>query len=540
MALALERIASLCCIAVLLPVMTVVAADTESSGASPATSATAPASQDHIDIWEFRVEGNTLLGSDRIEAAVSPYLGPQRELNDIDAAANNLERAFRDEGYPAVFVSVPEQNVVGGLVRLQIVEGKIDRVRVQGSRYFLISEIREKLPSLQSGQALHVPTMQKELSQVNSQSSDLRLTPILKPGRSPGAVDVDLKVTDQRPLHGSLELNNYNSANTTDLRAAASLSYDNLWQRQHSLSLQWQVSPQDTREANVVAATYVMPWLDTSNRLAFLVIDSKSDVASVGDINVIGNGNIYGARFVMPLPSTPQYIHSFTVGVDYKDYQEVIRLSVENKLENPIDYAVWTMQYSASQFTKSSQTQWTLATNFGVRGVGNSDTQFIDKRNRAHANFIYARGGFSRSDFLPQDWILETAMHGQWSDSPLINNEQFSAGGSQNVRGYYESQVLGDSGVTAEVAIKTPRFFAKSSKIDELRLLTFLDGAWLHIKDALPEQENSIDIASLGIGLELRAWKSLDFNMDWAWLLKDNGDLSAGDERVNANLRWKF
>jgi len=491
-----------------------------------------------IDIWEYRVEGNTLLGQSQIENAVSLYLGPQRDVADIDAAANNLERAFRDAGYPAVFVSVPEQNVVDGVVKLQIVEGKIDRVRVEGAHHFLISDIRDKLPSVQSGQPLHVPTMQRELTKLNSESADLKLTPILKPGKTPGSVDIDLKAKDTLPLHGSLELNNYNSANTTESRAGVSLSYDNLWQLQHSFSLQWQVSPQDLSEVNVVAATYVMPLGESNNRLALLAIDSKSDVSSLGDINVIGDGNIYGARLVMPLPSTPQYIHSLTMGVDYKDYQEVIRLSTTNKLENPISYAVWVAQYSASQFTQSSQTQWSLAMNFGIRG--NSDEQFIDKRNHASANFVYVRGGVSRQDFVFGDWVIGSSLHGQWSDSPLINNEQFSAGGSSSVRGYYESQVLGDSGATAGLEFKTPNFIKQSSTVDQLRLLTFIDGGWLRVQDALPGQTSAIEISSAGWGAEFQAWRNLEFNFDWAWLLRANGDLSRGDQRLHANVRWKF
>lgn len=493
-----------------------------------------------FDIWEYQVEGNTLLGTEQIERAVYHYLGPGRSLADIDAAADNLERAYRDSGYPTIFVSVPEQNVVGGAVRLAVVEGRIDRVRVQGTRYFTISGIRAGLPSLKRGAVLHVPTMQKELNALNASSGDLKVTPVLKPGRAPGTVDVDLKVRDESPLHGGMELNNYKSANTTDLRLGASLSYDNLWQRKHSLSLQYQTSPQDTSEVRVLAATYVMPWMDTGNRLAFYAIDSNSNVASVGDINIIGKGTIYGGRFVMPLPSSRKFIHSLTLGVDYKDYQEIIRLDADNSIETPINYAVWLLQYNATAFTPKSRTQWNVSANFGIRGIGNSDNEFIDKRNRSYADFSYLRAGVTRSDFLPGDWILVSALRGQITDMPLINNEQFSAGGNNSVRGYYESQALGDSGVSGGLTFKTPHFFKKVEAIDELRLLAFIEGARLHIRDALPDQENSIGLASTGLGLELQAWRDLNLSLDWAYILKAAGDLDRGDNNVHMGLQWHF
>jgi len=364
--------------------------------------------------------------------------------------------------------------------------------------------------------------------------------PVLKPGKTPGAVDLDLKVKDQRPLHGSVELNNYSSANTTDSRASVSLSYDNLWQKQHSLGVQWQTSPENTDEVNVLVATYIAPWLDTNNRVAFYVVDSKSDVASVGDINVIGNGKIYGARFVMPLPSDRTFVHSLSMGADYKDYSEIIRLDPANKIDTPIDYAVWSFQYNASQFTKASQTQWTLGANFGIRGVGNADSEFIDKRNKAHANFTFLRGSMSRTDFLPADWQIGSELHAQISDSPLINNEQFSAGGVHSVRGYYESQALGDNGLTASLELRTPHLFKSIQSIDDLRLLTFIEGARLKVQDALPDQDNSIDLASIGLGLNLKALNSFDFSLDWGYALKDSGTIERGDNRLNAGMEWKF
>ena len=507
---------------------------------SAQASAQNKAAQRHLDIWEFQVMGNTLLQREQIEAAVSPYLGPERTVADIDAAANNLERAFRDAGYPAVYVSVPQQTVAAGVVKLKVVEGKIERVRVVGSRYFLLSDIRDKVPSAKAGVALHVPTLQGELRNLNAESGDLKVTPILRPGKIPGAVDIDLKVKDELPLHGSLELNNYNSVNTTHSRLSASLSYDNLWQMQHSLTLQWQEAPEKPSESQLLGVTYVMPWFDTSNRFALYAIKSDSDVASVGDISVIGAGKIYGTRFVMPLPSTRKYIHSLSLGIDYKDYSEIIRLDPANKLATPIDYAAWSFQYNAAQFTPSSQTQWIASANFGIRGIGNSDSEFIDKRNHAHSNYVYFRGSMVRSDYLPADWILVSTLRGQWANAPLINNEELSAGGEDSVRGYYESQALGDSGGSGGLELKTPRFFSKSAMLDDLRLFAFIEGARLRVRDPMAGQQSAINLASTGLGFELKAWHSLDFSFDWARLLKNSGDLDNGDQRVHAGMNWKF
>ena len=494
----------------------------------------------HFDIWEYRVEGNTLLEKERIESSVYPYLGPQRAISDVNAAAANLERAFRDAGYPTIFVDVPEQNVVGGVVMLRVTEGRVGRVRVEGARYFSPNGIREKLSSLQPGEVLHVPTMQAELNAVNAESADLKVVPVLKPGKEQGLVDVDLKVNDTKPLHGSIDINNYNSVNTTESRASVSLSYDNLWQQQHSFALQWQTAPQKPSEVNVWVATYIAPWFDTNNRVALYVINSNSDVASLGSVDVVGDGKIYGARFVMPLPSDRKFVQSLSIGADYKKYSEIIRLDPANKIETPINYAVWAFQYNATQFTPDAQTQWGLGANFGIRGIDNKDQEFVDKRFNAQANFAYLRGSVDRTDTLSADWQLLSNLHLQYSHSPLINNEQFSAGGSRSVRGYYESQVLGDNGGSLGFEIRTPKLVDKIEALDDLRLLAFFEVAYLRIQDPLPDQQDRFNLEGTGLGFVLRAWSSLDLTFDWAYALKANGDIDRGDQRIGADLMWKF
>lgn len=519
---------------------TVVSAFAQEPAEAAAGAAAEPLVESRFDVWEYRVEGNTLLDARRIEASVYPQLGPQRAVSDINEAAANLERAYRDAGYPTIYVDVPEQDVKGGVVMLRVVEGRVGRVRVEGARYFTPEGIRAKLPSVAAGQVLHVPTMQAELTAVNGQSPDLKVVPVLKPGKTPGEVDIDFKVKDSSPLHGSLDINNYNSVNTTESRVAATLSYDNLWQKQHSLSLQYQMSPQDLDEVSVLAATYILPWFDSSNRVAFYAIDSNSDVAALGDVSVIGNGKIYGARFVMPLPSDREFVHSLSLGADYKDYKEVIRVDPANSSKTPIDYAVWSAQYTATQFEKSSQTQWSIGANFGIRGVGNSDDEFVDKRNRSYANFSYLRASMERTDLLPADWQLLTALRGQATDAALINNEQFSIGGSRSVRGYYESQALGDSGYSAGIELRTPKLIDGIAAIDDLRLLSFVEGGRLRIRDALPDQENSISLLGAGVGFIMKTWNSLDLAIDLAYALEGNGEVDQGDERINADLQWKF
>ncbi|MEI9896427.1 MAG: hypothetical protein WDN28_21835 [Chthoniobacter sp.] len=89
-----------------------------------------------------------------------------------------------------------------------------------------------------------------------NQWPDRRITPVLRAGVEPGTVDIDLQVKDSLPLHGSVELNNRYSPNTTELRVNGAVSYNNLWQKGHAAGVSFQVAPEDVDNAKVLSAYY--------------------------------------------------------------------------------------------------------------------------------------------------------------------------------------------------------------------------------------------------------------------------------------------
>ncbi len=189
----------------------------------------------------FLVEGNTLLPPESIQDALEGLTGPGKKASDVETARDKLEKLYHSKGYPTVLVSIPEQSVQEGILRLSVVESKIAKVTTTGNRYATAEKILRGLPSLKSGNVLYTPEVQKEFSKAN-ENPDVKVSPSLAQGNEPGTVDVNLKVEDTLPLHASVELSNRASLGTTELRLNAVLHYDNLWQRDHSLSLQYQTS----------------------------------------------------------------------------------------------------------------------------------------------------------------------------------------------------------------------------------------------------------------------------------------------------------
>ncbi|WP_242111809.1 ShlB/FhaC/HecB family hemolysin secretion/activation protein [Luteimonas aquatica] len=503
-----------------------------------------------FDVMAYQVLGNTQLQPVEIERAVYPYLGPQRTEADVDGARAALQKLYDDKGFPTVSVSVPEQDAASGLVTLQVSEQRIGRLRVVGADYFSPDAVARGAPSLKEGGVPNFKDVQRDIVALN-QLPDRRVTPEIKPGIGPNTVDVDLTVDDSLPLHGSLELNNRNSANTTDLRLNATLRYDNLWQRGHSLSLSAQTAPERPSDAKVFSASYLARLTDSPWSLLAYAVRSDSDIAVISDFSVIGNGTLAGVRAIRALPAREGFFHSLSLGVDYKHFEEESDFGASSD-SSPIEYYPLNLAYNADWVRERSRSSFgaTLAANPGGIGIGDGRCgktgcnppqpgSFDYKRYNARPNFFHLRLEGSHTRTLGEDFQLFGRVQTQLSTEPLISNEQTSIGGLDTVRGYKESEALGDYGATAQLELRSPSFAGWfGAFMQEARARAFVDGGYVRIHKPLPEQLPSETLVSVGIGASVKVFDHFNGSLDLAApLSRPGGDKAPKQDDFNMLFR---
>jgi hemolysin activation/secretion protein len=490
----------------------------------------APAASPSFDVLELRVLGNTTLDQRVVESAVYPFTGPQKRMTDVEAARAALERAYHDHGFGTVFVDIPEQSVEDGVVRLRVTEGRLRQVRVTGEKYFSGRQIREALPAAKENTVPDLPQLQNELKALNAQTRDRTVVPVLKAGPQPGTVDLGLRVEDHVPFHGSVELNNQYTADTTKLRAVTQASYDNLFGRLDSLSFEYQVAPESPGQTHVFAGNYTMRLGGSGAGLSFLYIDSHSDVATIGTLGVLGTGSIYGVRWMTPLPASSS-VQNVALEVDYKDFKQDILVNPSSGLNTPIDYINMSAAYSGARVTQHLQSDWTTTLNAGFPGTPNNAQQFADKRYQAEPNYFYIRSDGGVTWQLPAQFSTTLRLTGQYSVDPLINNEQLPIGGAFSVRGYLEAEELGDSGIRGSFQIGAPplNFTSTHLHIDEF---VFFDIARAFTVDPLPEQPRHMDLRSWGAGLKIEGFSHFYGTVTWADPLIDGARTYKGSSTV--------
>jgi len=498
------------------------AAAAPASGKPPAQ-ANAPAQKpsaplQRFDIDDFAVQGADKLPQVEIEEAIYPFLGPNKTSEDVEKARAALEKAYHDKGLQTVSVAVPQQNVTGGVVTLKVTELKVGRLRVKNSRYFDLDRIKDSAPSLKEGSVPNFNDVTKDIVSLN-QWPDRRITPALRAGVAPGTVDVDLNVEDKAPFHASLEANNRQSPSTTASRVSATVHYDNLWQLGHSLSFTYQVAPERPSDAEVFSGSYMarIPNADWLN-LLFYSVKSNSNVATIGGTNVVGPGLIIGERAVITLPTREGLFHTLSFGMDYKHFDQTVKLGTDG-FSSPVTYYPVVASYGATFQEEKFTTQFNAGITYNVRTLSSPWDEFDAKRFKASPSFTHFNMDVSHTQELPEGFQLYGKVQGQIADGPLVSSEQFSLGGLDTVRGYLESEVLGDNGAVANFELRTPNVGSmlqgelKSETGDgkprfvtfnDWRFFTFMDGGYASIQQPLPGQESSFVAWSYGVGTRFK------------------------------------
>jgi hemolysin activation/secretion protein len=513
------RWASRACAIVIFSASTVghLKADLPSSSTSPPSTLVSSRPKNHFYIRSYRVQGNShLISQTEFEQAVYPFLGPYRTADDVEEASQALQQVYHEKGYQTVIVQ-PDPIPRLGVVTLQVIKNPVGRLRITGSRYFSLDEIRRQAPSLQEGTVPNFNQVQKDLV-VLSESPDRRVTPSLQAGLLPGTVDMNLEVKDTPPIHGSLELNNQYSIDTTPLRINGAVSYDNLWQLEHSIGFSFQVSPEDLSQVQVFSGYYLarIPGIDGVT-FTLQGTDQDSNVSTLGGIGIVGKGDTVGLRATFALPHTDTFYESVTVGLDYKHFTQDINDKTEEGAISitPVTYFPLSAAYSGNWAGKGYETDLNSSVNIGLRTIGGNEAEFELNRHGASGNFIYVRGDLSHTHELPGGLQAFVTAQGQAADQPLLNSEQFSGGGLGTVRGLLESEVLGDNGLLGTVELRSPslgNFLGK--EVNDWRVYIFTDGGILTQNEPLVETPYEYNLLSVGAGTRIKLLDHLNGSLD--------------------------
>lgn len=485
-----------------------------------------------FDVFEYVIEGNTVLPADVVEKAVTPHLGPGKTFKDIEAARTALEKAYQAAGFLSALVSLPNQQIDSGEVRLEVAEAPLGRLSVSGAKHHLPSKVLEALPSLKSGEVPHFPQVQKELGAV--QTANLQVTPLINASDDGNAIDIDLQVTDKSPFVGSVEYTNGQSFNTSRGRVAATALYTNLFQLGHTIGVSWQYAPYRPKDSNILSLIYGFP---LSGRDDVLIAATRSDSdtptglsGSASPTAAVSKGDILGLRWNRSLSAGPWPArHSLYAGLEYKNNRDFSTF-VDGLITQrpPLRYTIVTSGYSLSwEGADNAVSKLGLGLKLSTQSLGGRRVdcngtrreQFDCKRAGSSADFTALNLSLGHARDLIGSWRLDLSANLQAATGPLPGAEQYSLGGPETVRGYYDFEQIGDDGWNARMELISPVWLSVSGF--EFSSLAFYDRGLVHLIRPQTGQIARTHLGSHGLGLRVKDEGGFEASVTLARVLYD-------------------
>lgn len=500
-----------------------------------------PAPAPRFDINRFEVAGNTLLPAELVEQAVNAHVGTNRELADIQSAVDALQRLYADQGYGAVRVLLPEQDITRGVIRIAVVQPVVGTVSVEGNTIFGEANIRASLPALREGQVPNSADIARNL-QMLSEDPSKRIEVLLRAGQTEDRIDATVRVVEEDPSRFTIALDNTGTSATGDYRLRFGYQNSNLFDSDHSISAQIVGSPTEISKVTIVGLGYRIPFYELNSALEMAA--GYSDVNSgvvQGLFNVSGSGKFLGARWSYYLPRWGALEQKLSASLDYRAFDNQVLLDGAGVVPDITLHPVG-LTYSGTLRAAQAEGGFYLQVAHNIPGGKNGDgAAFQAARAGADSRYTVLRYGANAVAALPGDFQLRGLFNGQYTDDMLVSGEQFGIGGMYSVRGFLERELADDRGLSGSIEIYTPELATTLGLSGgNLRLLSFYDSGTTWRVNPLPGEVHRNGLSSWGLGARYGFMRSLSARLDFAQILDSGGSRERNQVRGAFSVAWSF
>lgn len=406
-----------------------------------------------VQVESIKITGNTLISLDELAPLVRPYIGKKLSVAELQEVADAITKAYRERGFLAK-AYIPEQTIKTGVVEVAVLEGKIGEIHIEGNEHYSTPFIKKHFFAAEREKGMKSSTLEKALLLLNDYP-DLKARALLQEGKTPGTTDVVVDVEDKRPLHLSLDYNNFGSESVSRNRYGLGLDFGNLLFEGSTLSLRGLVGSPIEGMAYGRAA-YSVPINYRGTKLNLSYAQGDFDVGRELAILAI-KMRVKSAGASLSHPFVKSRLSSLTgeFGFDAKNFKQSILGNVSS--HDKIRLIRLGLTYDRIDATGRNFVSLYGSKGLGDRLGGMEEDDPFSSRFIAGADNDFLKWNLDLARFqrISRSFSLILRGAGQLSSESLVAGEQFSVGGPDSVRGYPIGEFLADGGynVSSELRI---------------------------------------------------------------------------------------
>ena len=449
------------------------------------------------------VTGSTVFTKEEIDRVTAPFENRTVTMEDLELLRRDLTRLYINKGYINSGAVIPDQTVTDGLITLQVIEGKITDIDLEGNRWFRDAFLRDRI-ALGARTPLDVYTLQNRLQLLQQDQRIQRIQAELRPGANPGEGVLKVRIEEKPPFSAWLAFNNYQSPTVGAQQGLITLAHQNLSGRGDILSLTYGGS--SGLDYPLIDVWYMVPINVHDTSLQFRY--RKDDFGVVDDVfgplDIVSRSESFEINLRQPVYKTLNQEFALALSLEYETNKNSL-------LGESFSFSPGEVNGKSIAVPLRFLQEWTYRTQrqvFAVRsrfsfGLDIGDATINADKSIPDGKFVSWLGQFQWArlmDLLDSQLLFRADL--QLSDQSLLPIEQISVGGRYSVRGYRENLLVRDQAFIASLEARIP-IVQNKRWADYLQLCPFFDYGRATNKD-FPTPSPK-DISSLGLGLRWSA-----------------------------------
>lgn len=465
-----------------------------------------------INVWRYEVIGSTVFSPQELTAATQPFTG-QVTFSQLQAAQQAIDQLYSNRNYLTTGAYIPAGqtlSVDGAVVKIQIVEGRLEDIKVTGNQRLSANYIKARLanatqPPLNNERLLEGLRLLQQDPLLENISAELSA------GIKPGTNLLAIKVQERDSFTGEIATNNNRSTSTGSNQRRVQVTEANLTGLGDSLTLAYG----NTDGSNAIDTSYSLPLNPQQTMLTVNVGGTNSQIIAepFRSLNITTNSRYYEASLRQPLIRRAQRdaTQELAVGITASKLEsssaiDGTPLPLSSGADPNGRTSVSALRFFQEYVQRDSQSvlSWRSQLNLGVNAVGATVNS-----NAPDSRFISWQGQGRWLKKLAPDTDLVVQGRVQLADRSLLSLEQFAIGGQSTVRGYRQDALLADNGAFVSAELQLP---ISSMVGSVLQIAPFLDVGTVWNKSGANPSGSTL--LSTGLGLQ---WRTDQFTarLDW-------------------------
>lgn len=372
-------------------------------------------------------------------------------IGQMGLIAEEVTKYYRERGYFLARAVIPAQEVVGGIVTIRVLEGRLGQVIPEGNKRFSDDDIKAPFADFQ-GKMINVERVEDALLTLQAYPG-MSASGVFRPGKVVGTADMVVNVQGERTADWLVRTDNHGSKFTGQYRTVADFTWNNPLHDADYLKLQ-AVQTLDPANSLYGSVRYEAKLDDPDNRWGFAMSNNTFDVV---DIATGQDSGISGVSRDMNVYFTHQITRTRTKKTSV--LAEIVRkqgdTSSAGVLLSRDEEAVLGVQLDSEVISPASATISSMYIRVdagfeGVLGVPNAADLGVTvpqySRAGATGEFAKLQVGYSVLKSLAPTRSVLFRFNGQYSPDRLTSLEQFNIGGTPTVRSAPTSAALRDYG----------------------------------------------------------------------------------------------